>query len=93
VRWFYQENRLLHDTLCIGGHRVSLREIRQPVLNLYALEDHIVPASASMALRDCIGTRDYTGCAIPTGHIGMYVSRASGAEVPARIISWLTQRS
>jgi polyhydroxyalkanoate synthase subunit PhaC len=83
----------VHDTLCIGGHRVSLRAIRQPVLNLYALEDHIVPASASMALRDCIGSHDYTACAVPTGHIGMYVSRAAGAEVPARIISWLTQRS
>jgi len=93
VRWFYQENCLVRDTLRIGGQRVSLRDIRAPVLNLYALEDHIVPASASMALGEHIGSRDYTGCAIPTGHIGMYVSRAAGAEVPARIISWLTQRS
>ncbi len=93
VRWFYQENRLVRDALSIGGHRVSLGEIRQPVLNLYAREDHIVPASASMVLGDYLGSRDYTGCAIATGHIGMYVSRAAGAEVPARIISWLAQRS
>jgi polyhydroxyalkanoate synthase len=93
VRWFYQENRLVRDTLSIGGRRVSLRDIGQPLLNLYALEDHIVPASASRVLGECIGSRDYTGCAIATGHIGMYVSRAAGAEVPRRIISWLAQRS
>ena len=93
VRWFYQENRLMRDTLSIGGRRVSLRDIRQPLLNLYALEDHIVPASASAVLAERIGSRDYTGCGIATGHIGMYVSRAAGAEVPRRIISWLAERS
>ena len=93
VRWFYQENRLMRDTLSIGGRRVSLRDIRQPLLNLYALEDHIVPASASAVLGERLGSRDYTSCAIATGHIGMYVSRAAGAEVPGRIISWLAERS
>ncbi len=93
VRWFYQENRLVRDTLCIGGRRVSLREIRQPVLNLYAREDHIVPASASNGMGDHLGSKDYTGCAIATGHIGMYVSRTAGGEVPARISAWLAERS
>ena len=93
VRWFYQENRLVRDELTIGTHRVSLRGIRAPLLNLYALEDHIVPASASMALGNHVGSRDYTGCGIATGHIGMYVSRAAGAAVPGRIISWLKERS
>jgi polyhydroxyalkanoate synthase len=93
VRWFYQENRLVRDTLALGGRRVSLKAIRQPLLNLYALEDHIVPASASARLGELIGSRDYTSCAIATGHIGMYVSRAAGAEIPSRIISWLGERS
>jgi polyhydroxyalkanoate synthase len=93
VRWFYQENRLMRDTLSIGGRRVRLSEIRQPLLNLYALEDHIVPASASAVLGERTGSHDYTGCGIATGHIGMYVSRAAGAEVPRRIISWLAERS
>ena len=93
VRWFYQENRLVRDTLSIEGARVSLRDIRQPLLNLYAREDHIVPPSASRALGDHIGSADYTGREVATGHIGMYVSRAAGAEVPSRIISWLSERS
>src|SRR5437764_1364464 len=92
VRWFYQENRLTRGTLRIGGRRVDLGEIRQPVLNLYALEDHIVPPDASAAMQRYLGSADYTGCGIDTGHIGMYVSRKAAHEIPARIISWLQER-
>jgi polyhydroxyalkanoate synthase subunit PhaC len=93
VRWFYQENRLLRGTLKLGARAVRLSDVRQPVLNLYALEDHIVPAAASAALAKVVGSRDYTAHAIATGHIGMYVSRAAREEIPARITSWLRARS
>jgi polyhydroxyalkanoate synthase subunit PhaC len=93
VRWFYQENRLLHGTLEIGGRPVKLRDIRQPVLNLYATQDHIVPAAAAAAMQHCIGSEDYHSCAIDTGHIGMYVSRAAREQIPARITSWLRARA
>jgi polyhydroxyalkanoate synthase len=89
VRWFYQENRLVRGTLEIGGRHVRLVDLRQPLLNLYALEDHIVPPAACAAMREHVGSRDYTECAIATGHIGMYVSRAAREEIPGRIISWL----
>ena len=91
VRWFYQENRLIRGTLEIGGRRVNLRAIRQPVLNLYATHDHIVPAEASAVMERYLGSSDYTACAIDTGHIGMYVSRAAREDIPPRIISWLRE--
>ncbi|HEY0768093.1 MAG TPA: class III poly(R)-hydroxyalkanoic acid synthase subunit PhaC [Steroidobacteraceae bacterium] len=92
IRWFYQENRLIRGTLRIGGRKVLLGEIRQPVLNLYALDDHIVPPDASAVMQRYLGSDDYTGCGIDTGHIGMYASRKAAEEIPARIISWLRQR-
>jgi polyhydroxyalkanoate synthase len=92
VRWFYQENRLAHDTLEIGGRAVRLRDIRQPVLNLYATHDHIVPPAAAVAMEHCIGSEDYESLAIDTGHIGMYVSRAARETIPTRISSWLQAR-
>jgi polyhydroxyalkanoate synthase subunit PhaC len=92
VRWFYQDNRLVHGTLELAGRRVLLGDVRSPVLNLYALEDHIVPPAAAAALRHYVGSRDYSECAVATGHIGMYVSRAAGAEVPGRIVSWLKKQ-
>jgi len=93
VRWFYQENALVRGTLSIGGRRVDLQHIRQPLLNVYALEDHIVPPDACAALKQHVGSRDYTACAVPTGHIGMYVSRAAREEIPRQIVSWLNARA
>jgi polyhydroxyalkanoate synthase subunit PhaC len=93
VRWFYQENRLVRGTLEIGGRAVDLKQIRQPLLNLYAKADHIVPARACAVMGRHVGSRDYTDCAIDTGHIGMYVSRRARVEIPARIIDWLRAHS
>jgi len=92
VRWFYQENRLWHGTLKLDGQGVDLRALRLPVLNLYARGDHLVPPEACAALKDCIGSPDYTACEIATGHIGMYVSRAAREEIPQRIVAWLEAR-
>ena len=93
VRWFYQENRLMRGTLELGGRAVDLKAVRQPLLNLYAKGDHIVPPAACEAMGRHVGSRDYSACAIDTGHIGMYVSRKAREEIPQRIISWLEARS
>ena len=92
VRWFYQENRLVRGTLELGGRAVDLKSVRQPLLNLFARADHIVPPAASEVMGRYVGSRDYTACDIDTGHIGMYVSRKARAEIPQRIISWLAAR-
>jgi polyhydroxyalkanoate synthase len=93
VQWFYQENRLIHGSVELGGRRVNLQRIRQPVLNIYAKQDHIVPPSAVTALRRYIGSRDYTEEAVDTGHIGLYVSRTAQENVPGLIASWIRARA
>ena len=92
VRWFYQENRLIAGTLEMGGRKLSLRDITQPVLNIYATQDHIVPPSASMPLDRHVATRDYTAMPVDTGHIGMYVSSRARQAVPSAIAKWLAAR-
>lgn len=92
VRGLYQENRLVQGSLEIAGQRVELKKITQPVLNIYASRDHIVPAAASTALRGCVGTADYTELQVDTGHIGMYVSQGTQTLVASAIVSWLTER-
>ncbi|MBV9345009.1 MAG: class III poly(R)-hydroxyalkanoic acid synthase subunit PhaC, partial [Gammaproteobacteria bacterium] len=92
VRWFYQENRLWRGTLRLAGRTVSLRAIRQPLLNLFARDDHLVPPAACAALGDCVASSDYSACEVATGHIGMYVSRAAREEIPRRIVVWLAVR-
>jgi polyhydroxyalkanoate synthase len=91
VREFYQRNGLVAGTLDLGGRRVDLRNVRMPVLNVYATRDHLVPPSASRPLARLVGSREYEERAIPGGHIGIYVSGAARA-LPGEIATWLGRR-
>jgi polyhydroxyalkanoate synthase len=92
VRWFYQENRLVRGTLEIAGRRVDLARITQPILNVYASRDHLVPPAASVALASVVGSRDYTPLAVDAGHIGLYTSARAQRELPATLAGWLAAR-
>ncbi len=89
AKWFFQENRLMKGTLEIGGRRVDLKQITQPVLNIYGKQDHLVPPSASTPLEQLIGSTEYMPLAMSVGHIGMYVSGKSQRELPQAIAYWL----
>jgi polyhydroxyalkanoate synthase len=93
VKWFHQENRLARGTLRLGRRTVKLANIVQPVLNIYAMQDRLVPPGASIPLQRLIGSTDYTAFASDTGHIGIFVSRRADQEVPRRIVEWLRTRN
>jgi len=92
ARWFFQENRLLKGTLELGGRHVDLKQLTQPLLNIYAKQDHLVPPAASTALEPLVGSRDYLALGLDVGHIGMYVSGRSQRELPQAIAYWLQRR-
>jgi polyhydroxyalkanoate synthase subunit PhaC len=92
LTWFFKENRLIEGGLCIGGMQVRLQNLRCPVLNIFALKDHLVPPSASVALGRYVGSADYSELSVDVGHIGMYVSSKARAEVPQAIARWLEAR-
>jgi polyhydroxyalkanoate synthase len=93
IKDFYQENRLIEGGLQIGGQDVELKNVTCPVLNIYAMQDHLVPPDASKALKGRAGSRDYTELAFPGGHIGIYVSGKAQKEVTPAIGQWLSERS
>jgi polyhydroxyalkanoate synthase len=90
---FYQGNKLIKGEVKIGGKPVDLREIRVPVLNVYAEQDHLVPPASSVALVRYVGSADYTVKAFPVGHIGMYVSGKVQQDLPPTIANWLKERA
>jgi len=63
------------------------------VLNIFALQDHLVPPDASKALNGLTGSSDYTELAFPGGHIGIYVSGKAQKEVTPAIGNWLNARA
>lgn len=93
VKQFYQGNGLMHGTIRIGEEVVDLMQLDMPLLNIYAEQDHLVPPSASKALRGRTGSPDYSESSFRGGHIGIYVSGRAQREVPATIHGWLSERS
>ena len=94
-QWFkdlYQDNKLIKNELELDGQTVNLTDITMPVLNVFALNDHIIPPECSMALKDYVGTQDYTDLPLPGGHVGVFVSGKSQGILGKGIVDWLTAR-
>ncbi|MDT8342884.1 MAG: alpha/beta fold hydrolase [Thermohalobaculum sp.] len=85
----YAENRLVKGSFVVGGRAVRLGDIACPVLNIYGVRDHIIPPPCSTALGAHLRNVAYREVAVPTGHIGVFVSRAAQAIVPPAVIGWL----
>ncbi|SEK91045.1 polyhydroxyalkanoate synthase [Pseudoxanthomonas sp. GM95] len=92
IQQFYQGNGFIEGGIVIDGETIDLKQLQMPVLNIYAEQDHLVPPDASKALRELVGTDDYSEVGFRGGHIGIYVSSRAQREVPSAIASWLAQR-
>jgi polyhydroxyalkanoate synthase len=93
IKDFYQKNGFIEGAVEIGGQAVTLKDVTCPILNIYALQDHLVPPDSSRALKGRTGSKDYTELAFPGGHIGIYVSGKAQKEVTPAIGNWLNERS
>ncbi|MCC5650516.1 class III poly(R)-hydroxyalkanoic acid synthase subunit PhaC [Nostoc sp. XA013] len=92
IKDFYQKNKLIKGQIEIGNKRVDLGNIRIPILNIYAEQDHLVLPASSLALEKYVGSVDYTVRSFPVGHIGMYVSSKVQKDLPPTIADWLKAR-
>ncbi|MBL8319080.1 MAG: class III poly(R)-hydroxyalkanoic acid synthase subunit PhaC [Burkholderiaceae bacterium] len=88
----YKNNELVQGTFKLGGRTVKLDDIRAPVLNVYAKDDHIIPPKTTQALRGKLGTKDYTEIGLDGGHVGVFVSGKSQGVLGKGIVDWLKQR-
>jgi len=93
TKCFYLRNGFMTGTASVGNETVDLKQISCPVLNIYAMQDHLVPPDASKALNGMTSSKDYTELAFPGGHIGIYVSGKAQKEVTPAIGNWLNERS
>ena len=93
IKQFYQANGFINGGITIGEKEVHLGMVEMPVLNIFAEHDHLVPPDASRALKDVVGSEDYSELSFRGGHIGIYVSGRAQKEVPTAIHQWLAERS
>ncbi|SEF77061.1 class III poly(R)-hydroxyalkanoic acid synthase subunit PhaC [Marinobacterium lutimaris] len=89
IQQFFQQNLLLKGEAEIGGWKVDLKQIKQPILNIIGRHDHLVPPSSSKALKQATSSRHYKELIVDAGHIGVFVSSRALKQVPAAICDWL----
>jgi polyhydroxyalkanoate synthase subunit PhaC len=92
IKDLYQENKLIKGEFELGGHKVDLRKVSMPVLNIYANDDHIVPPAMTRGVGRLLGTRDYHEVALPAGHMGVFVSGKTQGMLGEQIFKWLSER-
>lgn len=88
----YQNNELVRGEFKLGGRTVNLRDIKAPILNVYAKDDHIIPPQTTRALGKAVGSKDYSEIALDGGHIGVFVSGKSQGVLGKGIADWLRKR-
>ncbi len=92
IKDFYQENKLITGGLKIGDKDVDLKKVTMPLLNIYAIADHIVPPSSTKPLNDLVGSTDKELYEFKGGHIGVFVGSKSQKELAPAIAEWLHKR-
>jgi polyhydroxyalkanoate synthase len=92
LKELYQQNKLIKSELELDGHKVELRNVIAPVLNIYAQDDHIIPPPTVRVLGGKLGTDDYTELGLAGGHIGLFVSSKSQGIVGKGTVDWLAKR-
>jgi polyhydroxyalkanoate synthase subunit PhaC len=89
VKDLYQNNCLVVNKLLLDSQRVELPNVRMPVLNIYARDDHIIPTAMTRDLGKYIGTKDYTELELPAGHMGIFVSGKTQSVLAKSLADWL----
>jgi polyhydroxyalkanoate synthase len=93
IKDLWQGNKLIKGEFELGGHKVNLKNITCPFLNIYASQDNIIPNSSTIPVNDVIGSKDKEMYAFPGGHIGVFVGAKSQRELAPKVVSWVMERS
>ncbi len=93
TEWLLLRNALVNDGMPLAGRQVSLADVRIPLLNVMAENDHIVPPAASEPLSRVVGSKDTRELRINAGHVGLIVGRDAAKTTIPGIIDWLEEDS
>lgn len=88
----YQGNKLAKGEFELGGQKVDLKKITQPIMTIYAVADHIVPPECTKPINDLVGSKDKELYEFPGGHIGVFVGGKSQKILSPAIAKWLIDR-
>ncbi|MFZ0830883.1 MAG: alpha/beta fold hydrolase [Thermoplasmata archaeon] len=87
----YQRNLLVKGEWTLDGddRAIDLAALTMPVATIVGLKDNLVPPESTERILDHVGSKDVTRFQLPSGHIGLSVSRAAHKELWPRFAEWV----
>ena len=92
IKDMYLNNKLIKGEFELGGKKVDLKNIKMPILTIYAGGDHIVPPATTKPINDLVGSSDKELLEFPGGHIGVFVGARSQSSLTPKVAKWLADR-
>lgn len=87
---YIHKNKLIKAELQMFGRQVNLKNIRQPVLNIFASEDHIWSPTSSKAVKKYLHPdAAYSELEFIGGHLAAAISKEAQELVPNKIVDFI----
>ncbi len=89
IKDIYQKNLFSKNKLVIGENRINLSNIKVPLLNVVADQDHLVSPECSVSLNNLVSSTDKNLMRFSTGHVGLIASGYSQNVVLPKLGNWI----
>ncbi|MGA8542476.1 MAG: alpha/beta fold hydrolase [Thermoplasmata archaeon] len=91
----YRRNLLVKGEWKLDGddRAIDLAALTMPLATIVGLKDNLVPPESTERVLDHVESRDVTRFELPSGHIGLSVSRAAHKELWPKFADWVLARS
>lgn len=93
ARDFFLGNKIVKDEIEMRGRRLSLGDIKIPVVHVLAEHDHVVPYESSADLIRLIGSTDKDEWIIKGGHVSLVTGSGAVTRTWPHLVEWLAPRS
>jgi polyhydroxyalkanoate synthase subunit PhaC len=89
IKDIYQKNLFSKNKLVVGENRINLSNIKVPLLNVVADQDHLVSPECSVSLNNLVSSTDKNLMRFSTGHVGLIASGYSQNVVLPKLVNWI----
>jgi polyhydroxyalkanoate synthase len=91
----YQRNLLVKGAWTLDGddREIDLHALTMPLATIVGLKDNLVPPESTERALDQVGSKDVRRFQLPTGHIGLSVSRSAHRDLWPAFADWVMAHS
>jgi polyhydroxyalkanoate synthase len=93
VKQWMVDNGFITDRLRFNGRRVSLANVRVPILGVVAEQDDIAPPEATLPMVEALPNAKVEILRVDAGHVSLFAGRQAIKVVMPEIFDWLARHS